>query len=316
MFTTSEIIVSILSVSKAVDIFNVLVGVPELEEICFDRKVLKLMGTMDLQELISLKDRSTTEAQHRWYNDPRVLKRLRIKSFTDLLEVYTRASSLDRHFFRGKSFLQSLNGLIVLRKSAKLGDGAYLDAFGALINRITEPMTLVFIDCTFIDQMLSLMSNTDHVVYMAVLFSMEELSSNLSRYSKENGRYVRCNRKRMRLTTEMPRLKLLYRIIPRSFGARYELKEDIYFEDEDCQSVLGAFKSVMCRSFEVKPVEFPSYSNRIISIGKIKRLTLFLTNWGIFHGITVPNNRDYSRMKYGRHVGRNCNPKDLLIQFD
>ena len=75
----NEIIVSILSAHEiltAVDIFNVLVGVPELEEICFDRKVLASMGSVDYKELLSMKDRSTTEAQHRWYMDPRVQKKL------------------------------------------------------------------------------------------------------------------------------------------------------------------------------------------------------------------------------------------------
>ena len=74
----NEIIVSILSAHEiltAVDIFNVLVGVPELEEICFDRKVLESMGIMDYEELLSLKRRSTTEAQHRWYMDPQVQKK-------------------------------------------------------------------------------------------------------------------------------------------------------------------------------------------------------------------------------------------------
>ena len=75
----NEIIVYLLSahqVLATVDIFNVLVGVPELEEICFDRKVLESMGTMDYEELLNIVNRSTTEAQHRWYMDPRVQKKL------------------------------------------------------------------------------------------------------------------------------------------------------------------------------------------------------------------------------------------------
>ena len=73
-----EIIVSILSeheILTALDIFNVLVGVPELEEICFDRKVLESMRTVDYDKLFKIALRSRTEAQHRWYMDPRVQKK-------------------------------------------------------------------------------------------------------------------------------------------------------------------------------------------------------------------------------------------------
>ena len=327
---------SILSehrVLTAVDIFNVLVGVPELEEICFDRKVLESMGTMDLKELISLKDRSRTDAQHRWYKDPQVLKRLKIKSFTDLLEVYSKASTLDKYFYRRKSFLQSFDGLIILRKSAKLGDGAYLNAFGALINRITEPMTLVMIDCPFIDQMLSLMSNTEHVVYMAVLFSWEEVISNFTRYSKESVRYARCNRRRLRWTTEMPSLKLLYSVVPTE-DAEFELIEAIYIkdkfelregmnylQDKDDQfelrdgiwQVLGAFMSVMSLAFEVECI-FETVNQYGMDFHNFDK-TLVLSNWGIFWGSIVAKNRDLSRMKYRCAVARYCNPEYLLIRL-
>ena len=97
-----EIIVSILSAHEiltAVDIFNVLVGVPELEEICFDRKVLESMGIVDYEELLSIINRSTTEAQHRWYTDPRVQKKcMRWKPSSDMSRVLAALLLKERGF--------------------------------------------------------------------------------------------------------------------------------------------------------------------------------------------------------------------------
>ena len=121
---------------------------PRLWPLCFDTLLdMSSTKTISLYELRQLYQQSRTEKERDQCFDPRILDRLRTKSFNEVVHMNMDPES--NQFFANHKILHSFKGRIVLEGENEQCSDNFHQQFLSLIDKIEGNLLLMFVDVKF-----------------------------------------------------------------------------------------------------------------------------------------------------------------------
>ena len=139
----AEIILKVLNKLKLNDRINVCRSHPNFFPLCLDRLFdLKVKKSISLYELYKLYQQSRTEKERDQCFDPKILDRLQIDSFNEVVHLDMDRESKD--FFSKAMILQSLKGCILVKNENEQFSPDFYQHFLDLLDKIEGNILLAF----------------------------------------------------------------------------------------------------------------------------------------------------------------------------